>query len=235
MPAQIDMRQFIVRYVYWKKPKYDDNSILSKRVCVLMYKRGILNKKGTRPNYYEIKKSLKKIREYENNIDLINEYHIGDVESANAAIVRIDSEISKLDEKRKAVYVDRMPYKELLKTYNEMKKNEMAYYSYENGMAECKVQHDRYIELKSVLNKYGFSDAEIEKYQEEIKTELKRISKEKRQLKKKISSINNIKDFIDEKVIDAQEVEQEYENIPEPEEYQLKQEEQKENKKEKTI
>lgn len=102
-------------------------------------------------------------------------------------------------------------------------------------MAECKVQHDRYIELKSVLNKYGFSDAEIEKYQEEIKTELKRISKEKRQLKKKISSINNIKDFIDEKVIDAQEVEREYENIPEPEEYQLKQEEQKENKKEKTI
>lgn len=237
VPAQIDMRQFIVRYVYWKKPKYDDNSILSKRVCVLMYKRGILNKKGTRPNYYEIKKSLKKIREYENNIDLINEYHIGDVESANAAIVRIDSEISNLDEKRKAVYVDRMPYKELLKTYNEMKKNEMAYYSYENenGMAEYKEQHDRYIELKSVLNKYGFSDAEIEKYQEEIKTELKRISKEKRQLKKKISSINNIKDFIDEKVIDAQEVEQEYENIPEPEEYQLKQEEQKENKKEKTI
>lgn len=37
------------------------------------------------------------------------------------------------------------------------------------------------------------------------------------------------------KVIDAQEVEREYENIPEPEEYQLKQEEQKENKKEKTI
>ena len=102
-------------------------------------------------------------------------------------------------------------------------------------MTEYKEQHDRYIELKSVLNKYGFSDAEIEKYQEEIKTELKRISKEKRQLKKKISSINNIKDFIDEKVIDAQEVEQEYENIPEPEEYQLKQEEKKENKKEKTI
>ena len=229
------MRLFIVRYVFWKKPKYNDNSILSKRVCVLMYKRGILNKKGTRPNYYEIKKSLKKIREYENNIDLINEYHIGDVDSAYAAIYQIDSEISKLDAELKNVYVERMPYKELLKTYNEMKKNEMAYYSYENGMTEHKEQHDRYIELKSVLNKYGFSDSEIEKYQEDIKTELKRISKEKRQLKNKISSINNIKDFIDENVIDAQKVEQEYENIPEPEEYQQKQEKQQENKKEKTI
>ena len=102
-------------------------------------------------------------------------------------------------------------------------------------MTEHKEQHDRYIELKSVLNKYGFSESEIEKYQEDIKTELKRISKEKRQLKNKISSINNIKDFIDENVIDAQKVEQEYENIPEPEEYQQKQEKQQENKKEKTI
>lgn len=234
-PVQVNFHQFVVRYVYWKKPKYNDNSILAKKVSVLMYKKGILDKDRKRPNYYDIKNSLKKIREYENQIDLINEYNIGDMDSINAAIADVDEKISELDAKRKAVYTQRVPYKELLKTYSEMKKLEMAYYSFKNGMIEYKEQHDRYVELKSVLNKYGFSDAEIEKYQEEIKEELKHISYDKRQLKKKIAFINGIKEYIND--INAPEIEQEYENIPEPEEYQQQQEQEqeKDNKRDKTI
>ena len=234
-PVQVNFHQFIIGYVYWKKPKYNDNSILAKKVSVLMYKKGILDKDRKRPNYYDIKNSLKKIREYENQIDLINEYNIGDMDSINAAIADVDAKISELDAKRKAVYTQRVPYKELLKTYSEMKKLEMAYYSFKNGMNEYKEQHDRYVELKSVLDKYGFSNAEIEKYQEEIKEELKHISYDKRQLKKKIAFINGIKEYIND--INATEIEQEYENIPEPEEYQQQQEQEqeKDNKRDKTI
>lgn len=224
VPVQPDMRQFIVRYVYWKKPRSNDNSILSKRVCILMYKKGLLDgDHNQRPNYYEIKESIKKIREYERNIDLINEYHIGDAESADAALDKIAEKVSELDNDRKDVYVKRKPYMDLLNTYNELKKVEMGFYAYENGIEEYKEQHDKYIELKETLDKYGFRENDIEKYQEEIKAELKSISSEKRQLKKKIKSINGIKDFINERDIDIPQIEQEYANIPDPETYEEEQ------------
>ena len=228
VPVQPDMRQFIVKYVYWKK--YNDDSILAKRICILMYRQGILNKdRGKRPNYYEIKNSIKKIREYERNIELIHEYHIGDAESADAALDKIAEKVSELDNSRKDIYVKRKPYKDLLNTYNELKKVEMGFYAYKNGLEEYKEQHDKYVELKETLDKYGFSENDIEKYQEEIKAELKSISSEKRQLKKKMNSINGIKDFINERNINIPEIEQEYANIPDPDTYEEKQKKELEN------
>lgn len=208
-----DMRLYVVRYVYWKKHRSNDNSILSKRVCILMYKKGILDR-NKRPNYYEIKKSIKRIREYERQIDLINEYKIGDIESADAAINKMDEKVSELDKRRKDVYVKRKPYMDLLNAYKELKKVEMGYYAYENGIDEYKMQHDKYIELKNKLDKYGFDENDIEKYQEEIKEELKEISSEKRQLKKKIKSINDIKEILYDNNINLEQIEQEYASIP---------------------
>ena len=49
-----DMRDYIVQYVYWKKPKYKV-SLIQKQMYVLMYHTGILDKKNKRPNYYDIK------------------------------------------------------------------------------------------------------------------------------------------------------------------------------------
>lgn len=79
------------------------------------------------------------------------------------------------------------------------------------------------------MDKYGFSENDIEKYQEEIKAELKSISSEKRQLKKKMNSINGIKDFINERNINIPEIEQEYANIPDPDTYEEKQKKELEN------
>lgn len=230
-----DMRKYIVRYVYWKKPKKNDTSILGKKMYVLMYKKGKLDKyRGQRPNYYEVKNSLKKIREYEHNIELINQYHIGDAESADAALSEIEKKVSELDTDRKDVYVKRMPYKSLLKAYKDMKKTEMGFYAYKNGAEEYKEQHDQYIESKEILEKYGFDENDIEKYQEEIKAELKSISYEKRQLKKEIKSINNIKNIFAKDDLSIDDVEHEYNNIPDPDSYQQEYEEEQKKEEKQT-
>ena len=120
----------------------------------------------------------------------------------------------------------------LLKSYNQMKKLEMDYYAHETGLEGYKQAHDRYIELKSVLDKYGFTDADIEKYQENLKSGLKEISNEKRQLKKKIALLNNIMDMTGDIEINRQEIEDEYENIPEPDDTRKEQERQQAEEKE---
>ncbi len=229
--VHIDMREYIVSYVYWKKPKLPYESIYAKYAGVLAYSKGILNE-GKRPNYYEINKSLKDIQKIEKEIELINQYNIGDNESVEAAINDVNNEIAELDSKRKNLYIDRKPYMHLLKSYNEMKKLEMDYYAHENGIEGYKEAHDRYIELKSVLDKYGFTDADIEKYQENLKSGLKEISNEKRQLKKKIALLNNIMDMTGDIEINRQEIEDEYENIPEPDDTRKEQERQQAEEKE---
>lgn len=227
MPQRQDMSRFIVHYIYWQKPKYGgkygildpNNSFLAKRVCYLQYKKGILDTGHGRPNYYDIKQSLKKIREYEQKMELIHDYQIGDVQSADAALDNLNGKLSELDSKRKDVYVNRKPYKGLLNTYNEMKKVEMGFYSYENGLIEYKEAHDKYIELKEVLDKYGFSESDIDKYQEELKAELKSISYEKRQIKKKMKFIHDIRNLAQNQSVSLDEIEQDYDKIPDPDTY----------------
>ena len=197
IPVEINFR-YIIPYKYWKKPQRQLTDF-EKRQCYRLYKAGI-RPKDYYPNYQEIKKALKKIKEISDKMEIIESNNLCNETSINDFYNSAKDEVGSFKEKKKQFYVDRKPYKHMLDTYNSMKKNEDRYYKYINGATIYKKEYDKYIRYKKVINKLGFTENEIVKFQETLKYKLKEINSQLKEAENKLHIISEIKKdyYIDE-------------------------------------
>lgn len=207
----VENTRYALPYGYWKKPRRELSG-WEKRYYRIIYKLG-LRKVNVHPNYYAIRQNLKNIRKIENQITIIQNYGLCDADSVKSAIEKIQGEIQEIEMERKEFYQQHMPYLDLVKSYRQMKKLEESFLLYENGENTFKEQHDEYLKLKDKIEKYGFSEEEIESFDRSMKDKLKEYNKKKYEKRKIIKQIETI---AQEMNMVEDEKELEYENIPEP-------------------